>query len=478
MAPNSSNPGVSQIEIQRVDKSYEAGYLEDIQSQGYEHLGEPLQIEFNKSIDEIRNWVLAKAMNMDANLITEVENPAVAPGHYPIIVYYIWRSPQEPVPQAEPQAFACPYCNQPFMAVPGPQSQVVACPNCGGANIIPAMDLPPEQPAETTTHAPTPAQAQTETQARTHVPPEQLQELVEENTNISPSPTPSPTPAPKAAPAKAPVAQASTAPAAAKADTAAPVATSAPKAVNTPMVDPEYSNEAETEIQTEQPVDSYYESTEVIEENINYEEYTYDSESGQAQTDQYEYNQYQATRNYSTEMPSFDFFTKKVESETNKPKLPLLTPEYEQSYNTQFTSIEQAIKINMQKLAELLANPKNTVKFYDSGELMYPKITIRKNAYLHLGTREMDLLLIKDGVNDYKILANESHGAISSAMTPMQDELFALKTLGHASYRTMEDWAYLDNEQKLAVSKCIFAFTDIYVKKIPKEVEPPVKGRR
>ena len=79
----------------------------------------------------------------------------------------------------------------------------------------------------------------------------------------------------------------------------------------------------------------------------------------------------------------------------------------------------------------------------------------------------MDLIIIKDGVNDYKIISNESHGATGGTITPMQDELFAIKTLGHASYRAMEDWAYLDDNQKSAVSKCIFAFTEIYVKKLP-----------
>ncbi len=207
---------------------------------------------------------------------------------------------------------------------------------------------------------------------------------------------------------------------------------------------------------------------ELIETNSNTEE-------GTVEYDEYQQSQYRATQSYaqeySTEMPSFDYFTKKVETDTNKPKAPLLTPEYEQSYIQSFTSIEQAIKTNMEKLANLLANPKNTIKFYDSGELMYPKITIRKSAYTHLGTREMDLLLIKDGVNDYKIIANESHGTTGGTITPMQDELFAIKTLGHSSYRAMEDWAYLDNEQKTSVSKCIFAFTDIYLKKLPKKEE-------
>lgn len=100
---------------------------------------------------------------------------------------------------------------------------------------------------------------------------------------------------------------------------------------------------------------------------------------------------------------------------------------------------------------------------------MYPKVTIRKSAYTHLDTREMDLILIKDGVNDYKIIANESHGQAGGNLMPMQDELFAVKTLGHASYRTMEDWAYLDDSQKEAISKCVYAFTEIYIKKLPKE---------
>jgi len=171
-------------------------------------------------------------------------------------------------------------------------------------------------------------------------------------------------------------------------------------------------------------------------------------------------------------MPSFDYFSKKVEATEKKPQAPLIPPEYEASYTQQFSSTEQAIKLNLQKLADLLANPKHEIKFYDSGELMYPKVTIRKSAYTHLDTREMDLIMIKDGVNDYKIIANETHGAAGGNLMPMQDELFAIKTLGHASYRTMEDWAYLDDLQKESISKCIYAFTEIYLNKLPKEMEP------
>jgi hypothetical protein len=467
MAANTSNPTGSQIEIQRVEKTHEASYLEGIQSQGYEHLGDPLQIEFNKSMDEIRNWVLAQAMSMDANLISEVENPPVAPGQNPIIVYYIWKIPQAQTPAVEPQAFACPYCTQPFMAVPGPQQQVVACPNCGGANIIPPMEVPPEPaPAET---PPAPAAIPTQTQEieptqTSETPPEHLSEIPDSqpSTEVTPAPvvTQAPTqePAPQeSVPTSAPAA---TTPAPSPTPTAAPTATTTqtptasttPAAATAPM-----AQASETQPQEQQQEQIQIQPEAAPEQTTDYQ-----------QDNSYDPNQ--PSTQYSTDYPSFDYFTKKVDSDTNKPKAPLLTPEYEQAYNTKFTSVEQAVKINMEKLANLLANPKNTIKFYDSGELMYPKVTIRKSAYTHLGTREMDLLLIKDGVNDYKIIANETHGATGGAITPMQDELFALKTLGHASYRAMEDWAYLDNEQKLAVSKCVFAFTDIYLNKLPKEV--------
>jgi hypothetical protein len=467
--------------MQRLDKAMEATYLEDVQAKGYEHLGEPLQIEFNKGIDEIRNWVLVQAQNLNADLIIEVENPPAGPGHSAILVYYIWKIPKVQVPQAEPQAFACPYCTQPFMAIPGPQDQVVACPSCGGANIIPAVSIP-EQPAASAAPAAaplTPAAHETEPSAQPSPPTT----ATEQPTIEEPKPVEEKEPTPAAEVAQAPQTEI-------QGQAQAPPAPVAQVATQKPTTPDITVDTTETQVTTETDIEDKEGTTTTTTQAPSattappaapapaaaaVSDTTSITEEGSVEQDEYQQSQYRATQSYeqeySTEMPSFDYFTKKIESDTNKPKAPLLTPEYEQAYTQSFTSIEQAIKLNMEKLANLLANPKNTIKFYDSGELMYPKITIRKSAYTHLGTREMDLLLIKDGVNDYKIIANESHGTTGGTITPMQDELFAIKTLGHSSYRAMEDWAYLDNEQKIAVSKCVFAFTDIYIKKIPKEVE-------
>ncbi|WP_455391514.1 hypothetical protein [[Eubacterium] cellulosolvens] len=505
---------VSNLEIQRVEKAQEAQYLDEIQNKGYEHLGEPLQIEFNRDINEIRSFVQTQAMQLNATVVTEVENPPTMAGQPSMLVYYIWRAP---MPQAEPQPFACPYCTRPFMAIPGPQTQVVACPTCGGANIIPAQELtaipppavpaaPPAAPAAPPAPPPAPPPAAVEEIVAPEPTPAPPPAAVEEI--VAPEPTPAPPPAAPAAPptpppaaaeepvttpAPAPVAPAPTpepttaAPAAAPTPAPAPTPpqaaptpapTTTPIATTTPTTTPPTATAptaapaapaappatlaAPTQPQAK-PANNQDEQA----QNTNYQPNTNtNTNTNSGNTEYYDYSD-----EYRSQMPSFDYFSQKVETTEKKPQAPLIPPEYEASYNQQFTSTEQAIKANMQKLADLMGNPKNEIKFYDSGELMYPKVTIRKSAYTHLDTREMDLIMIKDGVNDYKIIANESHGAAGGNLMPMQDELFAIKTLGHASFRTMEDWAYLDDGQKAAISMCIYAFTEIYLKKLPADEE-------
>jgi hypothetical protein len=523
MAMNPLGAGGASVELQRVEKDQEATYLDSIQNQGYEHLGEPLQIEFNKDINEIRAYVQTLAVQLNATHITEVENPPAMAGQPSMMVYYIWRAPQ---PQSEPQPFACPYCTRPFMAIPGSQTQVVACPTCGGANIIPAMDSapapvpapapaapeppltppaaateevvapePPAAPAAAVEEvvppaAPTPPPAaappattteQPETSPTAAAePPAEPTQAAKAATPTPPAPAPTSTQAPAAtaAPASAPASATtpppSTTPALATATTPATTAatpttqasTTAPAA--TAQATPSPAPAATAAPSTPTPAGTAT-ATPATANTTQTEEPATENQSNPV-----DYNDYY-TQQYSANMPSFDYFSKKVETVQKKPEAPLIPQEYENSYNQKFTTIEQAIKSNMQKLADLLANPQNQIKFYDSGELMYPKVTIRKGAYNHLETREMDLIMIKDGVNDYKIIANESHGAASGSLMPMQDELFAIKTLGHASYRAMEDWAYLDENQKLAISKCVYAFMEIYIKKLPKPEEEAAK---
>ncbi len=132
----------------------------------------------------------------------------------------------------------------------------------------------------------------------------------------------------------------------------------------------------------------------------------------------------------------------------------------------QYGTSEAAINDLVSKLADLLVRDDCPLTFKDTGEFMYPKVTIRRDAYEHMGTRTMDLILVKDGVHDFKIIGNEAHGATGGAITPMRDELFSIKTLGHASSMPLEDYKILEEEQKYHVAKALFLFVNEARRKI------------
>ena len=77
-----------------------------------------------------------------------------------------------------------------------------------------------------------------------------------------------------------------------------------------------------------------------------------------------------------------------------------------------------------------------------------------------MGTRIMDLILIKDGVHDFKVIGNEIHGQTGGAITPMRDELYTIKTLGHASSMPLNDFKVLEDEQKYQIAKALFRFVN------------------
>lgn len=126
----------------------------------------------------------------------------------------------------------------------------------------------------------------------------------------------------------------------------------------------------------------------------------------------------------------------------------------------QYSTSEDAINDLVSKLAELLARDDCPLTFRDTGEFMYPKATIRRGAYDHMGTRTMDLILVKDGVHDFKIIGNEAHGESGGSISPMRDELFSIKTLGHASSLPMEDYKMLEADQKYHIAKALFLFVN------------------
>jgi hypothetical protein len=122
----------------------------------------------------------------------------------------------------------------------------------------------------------------------------------------------------------------------------------------------------------------------------------------------------------------------------------------------------QVLEQQLFRLATLLADPTPRFNFQDTGELLYPFVTIRLNAYEHLGERKMDLYLVKDGIYDYKIMGNETHGASGGRLVPYKDELFSFKTLGKASYMILDEYRQLEPGQQNMIIAAVQAFLTQY----------------
>jgi hypothetical protein len=356
-----------EIEIKEVKPEDEELEVIKLKSDGWETVGDPVTFKMKKTRDEIRTWAKNYGMKHNAEIMIEIEIPAVTPDQENSLKYLVFvkagsaapesapvmakpveqpaapapaqpaapppapapepaaqpppvapppapaPAPAPPPPQQPPQprAFGCPYCGKAFAAIPTNEPQLVACPSCGGGNIIPPLEqmAAPEVSPTTYQQVPTPQQTQQLT-----TPPQS---------------------------------------------------------------------------QYQQP--------------------------GAQQKD-----------------PLFN----------------------------QYSTSEDAINDLVTKLAELLARDDCPLSFRDTGEFMYPKATIRRGAYNHMGTRTMDLILIKDGVHDFKIIGNESHGASGGTITPMRDELFSIKTFGHSSSMPLEDYKMLEEEQKYHIAKALFLFVN------------------
>lgn len=122
----------------------------------------------------------------------------------------------------------------------------------------------------------------------------------------------------------------------------------------------------------------------------------------------------------------------------------------------------QLLEQQLWRLTNMLAEPQPRFNFQDTGELLYPFVTIRLHAYEHLGGRIMNLYLLKDGIHDYKIIGNEAHGQSHGQLTPYRDEIFSFKTFGKASYLILDEYMTLDQTQQGQITSAIQMFLTQY----------------
>jgi hypothetical protein len=139
--------------------------------------------------------------------------------------------------------------------------------------------------------------------------------------------------------------------------------------------------------------------------------------------------------------------------------------EAELALRSQYYNYEEALDDCVEKLAMLLMKEDKPFKFIDTKELLHPKVTIKRHAYFHVGTRPMDLVLVQVGVNEYTLLGNEAHrGTAAMGSTSMRrDELISIKTLGRASFMPLPDFKELSAEQKSAIANALFMFLSRYL---------------
>ena len=87
-----------------------------------------------------------------------------------------------------------------------------------------------------------------------------------------------------------------------------------------------------------------------------------------------------------------------------------------------------------------------------------------KGAYLRLGTRQMDIVLMKEAINTYKIMGNEGHTL--SNVSAMRDTLVVISTLGTPTFHLISDYEELDETSKSDITQALFGFLECYLPKM------------
>lgn len=129
-----------------------------------------------------------------------------------------------------------------------------------------------------------------------------------------------------------------------------------------------------------------------------------------------------------------------------------------------YNSHEEAFLHTLDNLSKMLSMEASPFKYRDNREFLHPTVRIKKGAYFHLGTREMDLVLMKEAINSYKIMGNETHGL--SKVNAMRDTLVIISTLGVPTFHILPDYEELDEAGKSDITQSLFGFLECYLPKM------------
>lgn len=145
------------ITVQAIAPVHKEQYFYQLQCQGWQQLGGPMEYQLPAPPEQLRAWAQEYAAQNGGDLVIEVEEPGFSNNPHNNMVFYVFQhaataqqaaaagagagAPADPYgfqQQAgpEPRAYTCTNCGRPFAAHPQPQPSYVNCPNCGGPVLI------------------------------------------------------------------------------------------------------------------------------------------------------------------------------------------------------------------------------------------------------------------------------------------------------------------------------------------------------
>ncbi len=156
-APQGKDP--SSINLQTLLPAQKDQYFYQLQCQGWEQLGGPMEYQMPATLDQLRAWAREYAAQNSADLIIETEDPTFSQNPHNNMVFFIFRHAASAAAQngaagaadpygyqqqqqqqqgggLDPRAYTCTTCGRPFAAHPQYQPSYVNCPNCAGQVLI------------------------------------------------------------------------------------------------------------------------------------------------------------------------------------------------------------------------------------------------------------------------------------------------------------------------------------------------------
>jgi hypothetical protein len=123
-----------------------------------------------------------------------------------------------------------------------------------------------------------------------------------------------------------------------------------------------------------------------------------------------------------------------------------------------YNSFDEMVIDCLEVLGKVLMVEGNPLHFDDTGEFLYPFIRLKKEAYQHIGFRKMDMILLKEAIHDYRIVASEQHSQTQANVNPHKDELFSVKVLGQINFLVLEEFKRLEDEQKRNIVNSLYQY--------------------